>query len=196
MGGVVAQMSMSLDGFIADPADGVEQLFGWYENGPVEFACPDPRWTFHVSEASAGHLREGFDRVGALICGRRLFDHTNAWGGNHPVSVPVFVVTHSVPDGWPRQDQPFTFVTDGIDGAVARAKAAAGAKDVAVASANVAQQCLDAGLLDEIVVDLVPVLLGKGIRWFDNPGTAPVRLERYRVVEGTGVTHVYHRVLR
>jgi dihydrofolate reductase len=194
MGGMVAQMSMSLDGFIADPADGVEHLFDWYENGPVEFVCPDPRWTFHVSEASAGHLREGFGRAGALICGRRLFEHTNAWGGNHPLSVPVFVVTHSVPDGWPQPDKPFTFVTDGVESAVAQAKAVAGDKIVAVASPNIAQQCLDAGLLDGIGVDLVPVLLGDGIRFFDNLRRAPLALEGPQVVEGTGVTHLYYRV--
>ena len=193
---VVTEMSMSLDGFIADPSDGVEHLFGWYSSGPVEVPTADPRWTFHLSEASAAHLREAFASVGALVCGRRLFDHTQGWGGNHPLGVPVFVVSHSVPDGWPRPDAPFTFVTDGLESAIARAKAVAGEKTVAVASANVVQQCLNLGLLDEITVSLVPVLLGEGIPYFAHLSSAPVKLKGPRVVEGEGVTHLTYRVIK
>jgi len=191
---VVANMSMSLDGFIADPSDGVERLFGWHNNGDVTVPTADARWTFHTSEASAAYLRDALANVGALVCGRRLFDHTGGWGGNHPTGAPVFVVTHSVPDGWPREDAPFTFVTEGVESAVARAKAVAGDKIVSVASATIAQQCLNAGLLDEVVVDLVPVLLGDGIRFFDNLTSAPTELNGPRVIEGTGVTHLYYRV--
>ena len=107
--------------------------------------------------------------------------------------MPVFVVTHTVPEGWPRGGVPFTFVTDGIESAISQAKAA-GEKYVAVASASIAQQCLNAGLLDEITVSLVPVLLGEGIRWFDNLACGSARLEGPRVIEGTGVTHLYYRV--
>src|SRR5436305_1319504 len=128
---VVTEMSMSLDGFIADPSDGVEHLFGWYGNGPVEVPTADPRWTFHTSEASAAHLGEAFARVGALVCGRRIFDHTQGWGGNHPLGVPVFVVTHSVPEGWPRPDAPMTFVTAGLDNPIPQATALAGGKHLA-----------------------------------------------------------------
>lgn len=194
MATVVAQMAMSLDGFVADPADGVEHLFGWYGNGGVAVPTADPRMTFHTSEASAGHLREAFANVGALVCGRRLFDLTGGWGGNHPTGAPLFVVTHAVPNGWPRADAPVAFVTDGLERALARAKAAAGEKVVAVASATIAQQCLNAGLLDGIVVDLVPVLLGEGIPFFDNVTGAPVALEGPRVIEGAGVTHLSYRV--
>lgn len=146
---------MSLDGFVADPSDGVEHLFGWYSNGNVTVPTADSRWTFQTSEASAAHLRQAVTNVGALVCGRRLFDYAQGWGGNHPMGVPVFVVTHTVPDGWPRDDAPFTFVTDGIESAVAKARAIAGQGLVAIASANIAQQCLNAGLLDEIVVNVV-----------------------------------------
>lgn len=191
---VIANMSMSLDGFIADPSDGVEHLFGWYDNGDVTVPTADPRWSFHTSATSAEYLRETFANIGALIAGRRLFDITNGWGGHHPAGVPVFVVTHSVPDGWPRADAPFTFVTAGVERAVAQARAVAGDKFVAVASANIAQQCLNVGLLDAIAVDLVPVLLGNGIRFFDHLTTAPVELEDPRVIEGTHVTHLYYRV--
>jgi dihydrofolate reductase len=196
MSTVIAEMSMSLDGFIADPSDEVGPLFAWYQNGPVSLEFPDPRWTARVSEASAAVLRESFATVRALVVGRRLFDHTAGWGGRHTLDVPVFVVTHRPPpEGWP-EDAPFTFVTDGIESAVAQAKAAAGEGMVGVAGPNVAQQCLEAGLLDEIAVHLVPVLLGRGIRFFDDVAGAPVMLEDPRVVEGTAVTHLRYRVRR
>jgi dihydrofolate reductase len=194
MAKVMANMSMSLDGFIADPSDGVEHLFGWYFNGDVEIPTAMPQLTFRTSAASAAYLRESFASIGALIAGRRLFDVAGGWGGRHPADVPVFVVTHSIPEGWPRDDAPFTFVTGGIESAVAQAKATAGDKMVAVASPTVVQQCLDAGLLDEISVDLIPVLLGKGIRFFDNLANTPVKLGDPRVVEGTGVTHLRYQV--
>jgi dihydrofolate reductase len=112
--------------------------------------------------------------------------------------VPVFVVTHDVPQGWPREDAPLpiTFVTDGVEHAVAQAKATAGEGWVGVAGPNIAQQCLDAGLLDEVRINLVPVLLGKGIRYFDKLSNAPFALEDPRVIQGTGVTHLIYRVAR
>jgi dihydrofolate reductase len=196
MATVVAEMSMSLDGFIADPSDGVEHLFGWYNNGPVTIPMPGaggPR-SFQVSEASAGHVRDLLRDLGALVSGRRLFDVAGGWGGSHPLGAPVFVVTHSVPEGWPRDDAPFTFVTEGIESAVAQAKAVAGDRIVGVGGADIAQQCLNARLLDEIRVNLIPVLLGKGIRYIDNLANAPVKLDDPRVIEGIGVTHLYYRV--
>jgi dihydrofolate reductase len=195
MATVVAELSMSLDGFVADPSDQVGPLFDWYQNGDVEVptAVPD-RWTFRTSEASARYLRESMERTGALVTGRRLFDVAGGWGGTHPWGVPVFVVTHSVPEGWPREDAPFTFVTDGVERAVEQAKATAGDGWVGVAGPNVAQQCLNAGLLDEVHVDLVPVLLGRGVRFFDNLSNVPVALEGPTVIEGTGVTHLCYRV--
>jgi dihydrofolate reductase len=191
---VIANMSMSLDGFIADPSDGVEHLFKWYGNGDVPVPTAQPDRTFRTSAASAEHLREAFDTIGALVSGRRLFDLTGGWGGNHPAGVPVFVVTHNVPDDWPRDDAPFTFVTSGVESAIEQAKATAGDKYVGVASANIAQQCLNAGLLDEIRVDLIPVLLGDGIRFFDLLKGTPVHLDDPKVIEGTGVTHLHYRV--
>ena len=129
-----------------------------------------------------------------MVCDRRVFDLTGGWGGNHPTGVPVFVVTHTVPEGWPREDAPFTFVTDGVESALAQAKTVAGDKVVAVATPSIAQQCLNEGLLDGIQVNLVPVLLGQGIRFFDNLGATPIELEDPEVVEGTAVTHLYYRV--
>jgi dihydrofolate reductase len=196
---VISEMSMSLDGFVADPADQVGPLFDWYANGEVEVPTAVPeRWTFRTSEASAAYLRESMGRIGALVAGRRLFD-IGRWGEHgHPYGVPVFVVTHDVPQGWPREDAPLpiTFVTDGVEHAVAQAKTTAGEGWVGVAGPNIAQQCLDAGLLDEVRINLVPVLLGKGIRYFDNLSNAPFALEDPRVIQGTGVTHLIYRVAR
>jgi dihydrofolate reductase len=187
---------MSLDGFVADPNDGVEHLFVWYSNGDVDVETNDERWKFKTSEASAKQLREALTGVGALITGRRLFDMTEAWGGNHPTGAQIFVVTHSVPDGWPREDAPFTFVLDGVASAVSQAKAAAGDKSVAIASSTIAQQVLDLGLLDEINVNLVPVLLGGGIPFFANLSNAPVKLTDPTIVQGLGVTHLTYGVIK
>src|SRR6266511_2166616 len=133
---VISEMSMSLDSFVADPADQVGPLFDWYANGEVEVPTAVPeRWTFRTSEASAGYLRESMGRIGALVAGRRLFD-IGRWGEHgHPYGVPVFVVTHDVPQGWPREDAPLpiTFVTDGVEHAVAQAKTTAGEGWVGVA---------------------------------------------------------------
>jgi dihydrofolate reductase len=112
------------------------------------------------------------------------------------LGVPAFVVTHTVPREWVYEGSPFTFVTDGVESAVEQAKAVAGDKDVGVSAASIAQQCLKAELLDEIHIDLVPVLLGGGVRFFDNLGDEPVELERMRVVEAPGVTHLQFRVVK
>jgi dihydrofolate reductase len=113
-----------------------------------------------------------------------------------PLGVPTFVLTHTVPQEWVYEGSPFAFVTEGVESAVEQAKQAAGEKDVAVGAASIVQQCIRAGLLDEIHVDLVPVLLGEGVRLFDHLGTGPIELERTEVVEGAGVTHLTFRVVR
>jgi dihydrofolate reductase len=197
MGIVIAHMSMSLDGFIADRDDQVGPLFDWYDGGPVETPSAGERWTFHTDPASAEILSTMMARAGALICGRRLFDLTGGWGGQHPVGCPVVVVTHSVPDGWPRAGVPFTFVTSGgVAQAVAEARAIAGEKNVVIASPSIMQQCLDLALLDEIHVSLIPVLLGAGIPFFANLGVAPVMLEDPVVTPGRRVTHLAYRVVK
>ena len=127
MGKVIADMSMSLDGFIADPSDGVDRLFGWFANGDVEVPHHAPYMPpFTTSAESAAVLRDALAETGALVAGRRLFDIAQGWSGQHPVGVPVFVVTHAAPDDWAFPDAPFTFVTDGVASAVEQAKAAAG----------------------------------------------------------------------
>jgi dihydrofolate reductase len=195
---VTTGATMSLDGYIADASHGgFEYLFQWYANGDVETPTANPDLTMRTSAASARHLRELNERTGALVVGRRLFDMTNGWGGRHPMDVPVVVVTHRVPEGWQRESDSFVFVTDGIESAIDRAKAIAGEKQVGVNGGTIATQVLQAGLLDEVHIDLVPVLLGDGIPFFVGLKIAPVQLEGpTRVVEGTGVTHLAYRVRR
>jgi dihydrofolate reductase len=112
------------------------------------------------------------------------------------LDVPVFVVTHTVPREWVYEGSPFTFVTDGVQSAVEKAKNVAGDKDVAVGAASIVQQCIRAGLLEEIHVDLVPVLLGDGVRLFDHLDTEPIELESTRVIEAPGITHLTFRVVK
>ena len=118
--------------------------------------------------------------------GRRTFDLTNGWGGKHPLDVPVFVVSSSVVQDWAYEGSPFTFVTDGFRAAVTQAKAFAGDKDVGVGAAGIVQSCIKAGLLDEIHIDLVPVLLGGGVSLFNHLGIGPIDLEATRVVQALG----------
>ena len=190
--------SMSLDGYISGPSEtGFEHLFDWYGNGDVALPTTKPDMTFQLSETSAKHFSSIIENTGALVVGRKLFDYTGGWDGMHPMGVPVVVLTHSVPDGWPREGAPFTFVTSGIEEAVETATALAGDKVVGVNGGTIARQCLDAGLLDEVWIDLVPVLLGGGTPFFDELKGAPVVLDGpILVAEGNRVTHLRYTVRR
>ena len=195
MSKVVAIMSMSLDGYVADVNDGVAEVFDWYMNsGNVEFRTggSDPM-TFKVSEPSARHLRGLWSELGAVLTGRRTFEVADGWGGNHAWG-PAFVVTHEIPDGWPRPNSTVHFVTDGIESAVKQAKAAAAGKSVAVHGADTVQQLLNAGLLDELNIDISAVLLGSGVRLFDRLADTPAALGNPTVIAGVGVTHVRYPV--
>jgi dihydrofolate reductase len=196
MGKVVTQASMSLDGYIADPADRVGPLFDWYANGDVEVTGADPDRVFRVSAASAEYLRSAWANVAAGVIGRHLFDLTNGWNGRPPVGEAVFVVTHRAPTDWDFPDAPFTFVTDGVASAVAQAKAAAGDRDVSVSPGRTGGQAFAAGLVDEVRVDLVPVVFGAGVRYFGDYAGSPLLLEDPRVVQGDRVTHLHYRVRR
>ena len=196
MGKVATGFSTSLDGFAALPNGNVGPLFDWYFAGDTEYMVPGGNFTLRVSAQSAELLSESYGRMGALVVGRRHFDHAKGWGGRHPMRVPVFVVTHTVPREWIYEGSPFVFVTDGVESAVERAKDAAGSKDVGVGGADVAQQCIGASLVDEVGLDLVPVLLGEGVRFFDRLRTRPVQLERTTVIEAPGVTHLRFRVVK
>ena len=196
MAQVITHMTMSLDGFIAQPDDNPGPLFDWYGTGDVTTPSANPEIAFQTDAASATMLRDMLLQNGALVAGRRLFDVAQGWGGTHPASPAVVVVTHDPPADWRRAhpDAPFTFVTTGVADAIAQAKETAGDRDVIVASPTITQQCLDLGLLDEIVVSLAPVLLGAGIRWFDHLSQIPVMLDDPRVIAGDRVTHLRYRV--
>ena len=198
------ELSVSQDGFVAGPNDGPERplgeggerLFQWYSSGDTALPLPGTDMVFQVSRASADLLREEWATLGAMVVGRRTFDIARAWQGQPPGGGPCFVVTHTVPREWGKAGSPFTFVTDGVASAIRQAQQAAGDKDVALGSAQIMQQCLQAGLLDELRIDLVPVLLGDGVRLFDHLSAAPIELERTRVVEAPGVTHLRFRVVK
>lgn len=200
MGTVVIDLSVSLDGFIAGSGDGRdlplgrggEALFTWMTAGPVtsgvdeRLAPPEPSRTV---------IEEWTRDTGAIISGRRTFDIANGWAGGHPIDAPIFVLTHEAPtEGeWsPR----VSFVTDGLEQALELAQDAAGDRQVSVAGADVAQQLLRAGLVDEIQVSVTPVLLGGGVRLLDQIGPAPITLEQTRVLPSDGVTHLRYRVVR
>jgi dihydrofolate reductase len=188
---VIANLAMSIDGFIADPDGGCDDLFGFYDSGATEFRIADGWPAFHMDEPSATLFREAVARTGCHIMGRDLYDMTNGWGGHPGNDAPIVVVTHQAPDEHP-EGVPFYFVSD-VDAAVAQAREAAGDLDVAIAGGTVARQALDAGLLDVIDVSLIPVVLGAGIPWFAG-SKGPVRLSDPVVHEGHGVTHLRYQV--
>jgi len=134
--------------------------------------------------------------LGVFVTGRRDFDVSNAWGGTPPLGVHAFIVTHQPPQEWVKEGSPFTFVTEGVESAIAQARQVAGDKNIAVGGSSIVQQCLRAGLLDEIHISLAPVLLGSGIRLFDHLGTGPIELESTRVIDAPGVTHLVFRVVK
>jgi dihydrofolate reductase len=195
MGKLIAAFTMSLDGFIAEPDDGINLLFKWYFSGDVTFPVPDTNRVFKVSAASAEIIQDMFTKFGAILTGRRDFDVSQAWGGKSPLGVPIFIVTHHPPQEWLNTDAPFTFVTDGVESAAKQALKAAGEKNVAVGGTTITQQLLNAGLLDEIHIELAPILLGAGIRLFDHLNQ-PIELESTRVIPATDVTHLKFRVLK
>ena len=151
--------------------------------------------TFSVSAPSAEHIRGLTSGLGAVLTGRRTFEVAQGWGGNHAWG-PAFVLTHNIPDGWPRPDSTVHFVTDGLESAVRQAKAAAGEKSVGVHGADTIQQLLNAGLLDEISVDVAALLLGSGVRLFDHLAGTPAVLGNPTVIQGVGVTHLRYPVRR
>jgi dihydrofolate reductase len=199
MGEVIVQMSMSLDGYIAGPNDSAVNGLG--DGGEQLHA-----WLFGQAGGGPGVGLTGADKEvldelrpsGAMISGRRLYDITNGWNGSHPFGgIPTFVITHHVPDQVPEGATPFTFVTDGVVSAVAQAKETAGGKNVyVIGGASIDQQLIEAGLVDELRIDVVPILLGGGIRLFGKAGESPIPLEQVKVTPSKCVTHFRYRVLR
>ena len=206
-------ISMSLDGFIAGPHQSEQEPLG---EGGMQLH----EWVFGLEAWRESHGREGgevnpstavvdgwTENVGAAVMGRNMFggrgprgdDPWNGWWGDDPpFHMPVFIVTHHARAPVTMQGgTSFHFVTDGIGSALDQAKEAAGGKDVNLGGgAQVAQQYLRAGLIDEVQISLVPVLLGAGARLFDDLGSMPIGLEPTRTVAAPGVTHLAYRVVK
>jgi dihydrofolate reductase len=191
MGKVFVDLSISLDGFITGPNP--RPGLGLGEGGQ---RLHD--WMFPPKGDFTEIVKEMFKHVGAVLMGRRSFAvGEEPWGENPPFHMPVFVLTHDAKETITKEGgTTYTFVTDGIERLLAQAKAAAGDKDVCLHGASIAQQCLQAGLLDEIHLHLIPILLGQGTRLFDHLGNKPIELERMEVIESKSVTHLRFRVIK
>jgi dihydrofolate reductase len=172
MGHIVLDVSMSLDGFVAGPNHEVDRLHDW--------AFADK------TDTDADVLSSGVKAAGAVVMGRRTFDlHPSG-----PYGLPAFVVTHNAPKRPATGGSAITYVTDGVESALAQATAAAGDKSVLVMGADIARQCMRKGLLDELHIHLVPVLLVQGIRLFEHLGPDPIELERTSVIPTPAATHI------
>jgi dihydrofolate reductase len=203
MSKVSVDISVSLDGFIAGPNDGIdnglgdggEQLHQWLYD--LEGWRQPHGLEGGKTNQDSAMLEEGFKSIGAIIIGRRMFDIAEKpWGDTPPFHMPVFVVTHRPHDTLVKEGgTSFIFVTDGIESALKQAQTAAGDKDVGIGGgASIIQQYLKAGLLDELQMHLVPVLLGGGIRLFENTGDT--QLEQISVMDSPSVTHLKYRVIK
>lgn len=201
-GRVFANISVSLDGFITGPNDSVELVLGEGGERLHQWLYDLASWN-RAHGHEAGHtgadddvMDEAFERSGAIVMGRRMFDHgLQPWGDVPPFHEPVFVLTHEAREPLVKADTTFTFVTDGIEKVIEQARAAAGGKDVSIAGgASVIQQALNAGLLDEIQVHLVPIFMGGGVRLFENLGAHQPELLCTRVIETPGVVHLRFEV--
>jgi dihydrofolate reductase len=192
----IAGFSMSLDGYIAGLDDDVAPLYKWFTSGDTDFTFQGADQVYEVASESAELLSNEWSVLGAMVTGRRDFDASDAWGGKPPLGIPFYIVTHKPPEAWLKEDSPFIFVTDGVESAIKMAKKAAGEKHVAIGGSQIVQQSIKAGLLDEIYIDLAPILLGEGISLFNSLGAKSVNLEIIRVVDTPHVTHLRYRVLR
>lgn len=196
MGKLCTSFTMSLDGFIAGPEDDVSRLFKWYFSGDIAIPVPNTNRTFKVTAPSVTIIEELINGTyGAVITGKRDFEVSKAWGGTSPLNVPIFIVTHHIPQEWVGPQYPFTFVTDGLASAIEQAQAVTGDKPLLIGGTSIVQQVLKAGLLDEIHIDLAPILLGDGIPLFSHLD-APIELESTRVIAGKDVTHLTFRVVK
>lgn len=190
MGKVVMHNVVSVDGFIADDEDGVGPLFDWYGNGDHALGAAGAM----VSKVSAEYVRPIWEGIGAMVIGRHLFDTTNGWEGNPPAGDHVVVVSHRPkPDGW-HPEASYHFV-DGVAEAVAKAKELAGEeRTVAVAAGEVGGQAFALGLVDEVAMDVVPVVFGSGKRYFGSVDAQFLLEDPTTVIQGDRVLHLNYKV--
>ncbi|MGP3923290.1 dihydrofolate reductase family protein [Streptomyces sp. 8N616] len=199
MSKVIADISVSLDGFVAGPHDGPGNPLGDRGDRLHQWVYGLASWReMHGLEGGernqdADLMGETWSRTGAYVMGKRMFANgEEPWGEEPPFHGPVFVLTHTPREPLVKKGgTTFTFVTDGVERALARAREAAGGQDVSVAGGGqVIQQLVKAGLLDELQIHLVPVLLGGGVRLFEDMGPETIEFETTRVLASTGVTHL------
>jgi dihydrofolate reductase len=196
MGKTVMGAVVSLDGFIAADDDDPGPLFDWYGNGDVSWSLPGSHHDARSTQASADLMLSLYGDEAANVIGRRLFDLTNGWDGKPAAGERVFVVTHEPPTDWEHAETaPFTFV-DGVEEAIAAAREFAGDRVVDVAGGQIGSQALELGLIDQVVVNLVPVVFGSGRPFFATGGLAePLLLENpTTIVSGDRVTHLVYDV--
>jgi dihydrofolate reductase len=200
MARTVMSAIVSLDGYIADDDDGVGPLFDWFGNGDVEWTLGDTARPFRSTQASVDFMRELSGRSACEVIGRRLFDLTNGWNGVPADGEHVFVVTHEAPTGWEYLDSaPFTFVTEGVAAAIERAREFAGPdRDVSVMPGEIGGQALRLGLIDQVVMNVVPTVFGSGRPFFGamGPGEKVLLEDPSRTVHGKRVTHFVYDVRR
>jgi len=197
MGNVVMHNVVSVDGFIADHDDQVGPLFDWYGNGEHTLAADREGTTgqLRVSKASLEYVEPTWAAIGAMVVGRRLFDMTNGWEGRPPAGEHVVVVSHRPkPEGW-HPEASYSFVDD-VAAAVAKATELAGEGTVAVAAGDVGGQALELGLVDEVAMDVVPVVFGSGKRFFGSVSAQHLLEDPDVVIRGDRVLHLRYRVRR
>lgn len=198
MARVAMQAVVSVDGFIARPDDSVGPLFDWYFNGEETVTARESGWTFRVSSSSAGYVQPFWDAIDVTVIGRHLFDTTNGWDGNPAAGEQLVVVTHRpLPPEWLAEHPRAPFhVADSVEAGIALAAELAGDGLVCVTAGDVGGQAFAAGLVDEIAMDVVPVVLGEGVRFF-GPHAGTVLLDDPdQVVQGDRVLHLHYTVRR
>jgi dihydrofolate reductase len=191
VGQVVMYGSVSVDGFIADDNDQPGPLFDWLSSGEVPL---DESGELTVSQTSYDYTRPYWNQIGATLVGRHVFDMTDGWDGTPPSGVDhVVVVTHRPkPEGWDPA-APFHFI-DGVEAAVAKAQELAGDRIIEVAAGDVGGQVLAAGLVDEVRMDVVPVVFGCGKRYFGSVNAQRLLEEPDVAIQGIRVLHLRYRV--
>ena len=198
MARVVMQAVVSVDGYIAYPDDSVGPLFDWYFNGETELSARQSGWTFAVSPASFGYVQPFWDAIKVTVIGRHLFDTTNGWDGKPSAADELVVVTHRrLPDAWlaAHPDAPF-HSADSVEAGIALAKDLAGDGLVCVTAGDLGGQAFSAGLVDEVAMDVVPVVLGEGVRFFGSHAGTVLLDDPDRVVQGDRVLHLHYTVRR
>ena len=198
---IMSCAAVSADGFIADENDEVGPLFDWLTSGDVDWTWsggPEEH-SVRSAQASVDFIRATYPEIGCVVIGRRTFDLTDGWDGVPAAGEHVFVVTHQPPTDWKyARTAPFTFVTDGVAAAIERAREFAGDRIVDLAAGQIGGQALRLGLVDQVVMNVVPVVFGSGRPFFGALGTGdPVPLDNpTRVAQGDRVTHLLYDVAR